>query len=68
MSDDTMTNVEFIADAMRECKETYPKMRFFVIATNVSHLLKAEIFPINVPVTGYGDPDGLEPLHSHLDG
>ncbi len=68
MSDDTMTNVEFIADAMRECKETYLNMRFFVIATNVSHLLKAEIFPINVPVTGHGDPNGMEPLHSYLDG
>lgn len=68
MSDDTMTNVEFIADAMRQCREKYPTMRFFVICTNLEHLLKAEIFPLNVPVAGHGDPDGGEPLTSHLGG
>lgn len=67
MSDDTMTNVELIGDAMRECKETYPNMRFFVISTNRRHLLKAEIFPINVPVDGHGDPEGPDPLHTHGD-
>jgi len=40
---------------------------FFVICTNLEHLLKAEIFPTNVPVADHGDPDGGEPLTSHLD-
>lgn len=67
MSDDTMMNVEFIADAMAECKKKYPNMRFFVISTNLQHMLKAEIFPMNIPVTGHGDPAGKGPLESHLE-
>lgn len=67
MSDDTMINIEFIADAMRECKEKYRMMRFFVLSTNFEHELKAEVFPLNVPVAGYGDPAGKDPLESHLD-
>lgn len=67
MSDDTEENVEFIADAMVKCKERYGSMRFFVISTNSQHNLKAEIFPMNVPVTGHGDPAGMDPLESHLD-
>lgn len=39
-------------------------MRFFVIFTNRDHMLKAEIFPINVPVVGHGDPAGEDPLHT----
>lgn len=67
MSDDTMANVEFCADAMRQCKERYPHLRFFVISTNKDHLLKAEIFPFNVPVDGHGDTAGPGPLHTHGD-
>lgn len=64
MSDDTMVNVEAVADAMVACKEEYPDMRFFVIATNADHRWKAELFPANVPVKGHGDVKGPEPLGS----
>lgn len=67
MSDDTQENSEFVADAMVKCKEKHPAMRFFVISTNSRHMLKAEVFPMNIPVTGYGDPAGGDPLESHLD-
>ncbi|MCA9059623.1 MAG: hypothetical protein KDA85_14045, partial [Planctomycetaceae bacterium] len=62
MSDDTMGNVEACADAMTSCKQKYPQMRFFMIATNAQHRWKAEFFPANVPVAGHGDPAGPAPL------
>lgn len=62
MSDDTMNNVQSGADAMVVCKEKYPEMRFFVIATNAQHRWKAELFPANVPVSGHGDPQGAAPM------
>lgn len=69
MSDDTMVNVEFIADAMRECKEKYPGMRFFVISTNYEHELKAEVFPLHVPAPterSAADPSSNpDPLETH---
>lgn len=65
MSDDTMVNIEFVADAMRECKEKYPGMRFFVISTNPQHELKAEIFPLYLPVTGSGAAPPADPLETH---
>lgn len=50
MSDDTMENVDAAANALVACKLKYPKMRFFIIATNAQYLWKAELFPADFSV------------------
>ena len=50
---------------MRICKERHRNMRFFVISTNREHMLKAEIFPMYMPVPATADPHGRDPLRYH---
>lgn len=50
MSDDDPVNVRLIVTAMRDCKNTYPDNRFFVINTHDGEKVKLEIFPFDVPV------------------
>ena len=52
MSDDDPNNVVLAISAMRDCKESYPDKRFFVINSNHEEYVKLEIFPMAHPVTG----------------
>ena len=53
MSDDDPRNVVLAISAMRDCKQTYPDKRFFVINTNGTERVKLEIFPAEDPVTAH---------------
>ena len=50
MSDDDPENVRLIITAMRDCKNTYPDNRFFVINTHDGEKVKLEVFPFDIPV------------------
>jgi len=54
MSDDDPQNVSLIVRAMRDCKDTYPNQRFFVISTHAGEEVKLEVFPPDYPVTRRG--------------
>lgn len=53
MSDDDPKNIQLIIEAMKELKEKYPLMSFFVIDTHDGYCLKKEIFQDYLSETCY---------------
>ncbi len=45
MSDDDPHNIELIVESMRELKNVYPEMSFFVIETQAGRFVKWEVYP-----------------------
>lgn len=51
LSDDDPANVVLAISAMRDCKDSYPDKRFFVINTHHAEFVKLEVFTMDDPVT-----------------
>lgn len=51
MSDDDPHNIELIVQSMRELKQEYPEMSFFVIETQAGRFVKWEVYPEGAEAT-----------------